>query len=96
MAQAARCLHHLPVARVFVVALAILVLTAGCGASEDEPDRFNNCRYEGNNSVGWSYNCKTVEQCDLSEPCDGSDPNCEPGRTTCFRCGAGHFFICFD
>ena len=95
MSNAALCVHHPQVARILATALAIFVLAAGCGGGDDH-DRFVNCRYEGSNSTGWDYRCKTVDQCDVSEPCDGSNRDCEPGLTTCYKCGPGEVVFCFD
>ena len=71
---------------VLLAILSILVLSAGCGGDSGN-ERFFNCRYSGGPG-NWRYGCEVVEQCDESEPCDGSDNNCDPGRTNCFRCGS--------
>ena len=78
---------------VLLTILATLVLSAGCGGDSGE-DRFMSCRYRGGPG-NWNYGCEVVEQCDESEPCDGSDTaNCDPGRTNCFRCGTIPFVSC--
>jgi len=78
---------------VLLTILATLVLSAGCGGDSGE-DRFMSCRYRGGPG-NWTYGCEVVEQCDESEPCDGSDTaNCDPGRTNCFRCGTIPFVSC--
>lgn len=79
------------------IVLTTLVVSAGCGGgSDDQEERYWNCLYRGGPGA-WKHTCEVVpkSQCNMSEPCDGSDTrNCEPGRTTCIPCNLGGVQIC--